>query len=94
MGIRCLYWLCSRELDRDVRRSDIVNQFRIGTAVLCVAALNPIWPGDNGPQRVVDQQHVNELADRFATGISRSAPGQRFDVTMSRDLAKRAVDSP
>jgi hypothetical protein len=28
----------------DFRRSKIVDKFRIGTAILCVAALDPIWP--------------------------------------------------
>jgi hypothetical protein len=34
---------------------------------------------------------VKELADRFATGITRSAPGCRLQVTMSPDLFKRAI---
>jgi hypothetical protein len=35
---------------------------------------------------------MNKLVNRFVTDISRSALDQRFDVIISRDLAKRAVN--
>jgi hypothetical protein len=33
---------------RDVQRSKVVDKHRMGTAVLCVAALDPIWPVSQG----------------------------------------------
>src|SRR5947207_2820737 len=44
-----------------------------------------------GPQRTVDPVHVNELADRFTTGITKSAPNCRLGVTMSPNLFKRTI---
>lgn len=39
----------------------------------------------------MDPEHVKELASRFATGITRSAPNHRLHVTMSRDLFQRTI---
>jgi hypothetical protein len=47
----------------DVRRSEIVNQFRIGTAVLCVAALNPIWPVNEPKQPASDPPPSTNVDD-------------------------------